>query len=416
MTQSRPGQTRHLSAEELANETGAPRARLQWMTEIGILKPPHPGEFRSGDVLRVKLVSGLLEAGFTTQQIEWAVNEGHLNLDRVDEYQVVERGPRSTRPFADFISTAGPQGSLLPSVYSALGLPQPDPSQPISTDEEERLQRFLEGWGLAGSDETLLRAARLVAEGTRLATQGWGDLFNEQVVAPTRERLFRGELERFPDEARVANATLLRLLPRMVEWLIQRYNEQRTVASIVEGFEGFFASRGMEAPRTRTVPPAVVFVDLSGYTRLTEERGDEAAVGYATTLQREAEAVATSNDGRLVKLLGDGVMLRFPDAERGLRAALVLVQSLSVEGGLPAHAGVHAGPVIERDLDLFGRTVNLASRIAEAAGPGEVLASQVVAETVADPALRFEPTQAAQLKGIADTVALYRVTADGDGR
>jgi class 3 adenylate cyclase len=414
MTQPRPGQARSLSAEELTDETGVGRDRLQWMTEIGILKPSPPGAFRSADVLRVKLVSGLLEAGFTTQQVEWAVSEGHLNLDRVDEYQVIERGPRSTRPFADFIGTAGPQGSLLPSVYSALGLPRPDPSQTISTDEEERLQRFLEGWAPAGSDETLLRAARLVAEGTRLATQGWGDLFDEQVVGPTRERLFRGELERFPDEVRVANATLLRLLPRMVEWLIQRYNEQRTVASIVEGFEGFFASRGMEAPRPSTAPPAVVFVDLSGYTRLTEERGDEVAVGYATILQREAEAVATSNEGRLVKLLGDGAMLRFPDAERGLRAALTLVRGLSVEGGLPAHAGVHAGPVIERDLDLFGRTVNLASRLAGAAGPGEVLATQAVKEAVDDPALRFEPAHTAPLKGILDAVALYRVTADRD--
>jgi adenylate cyclase len=60
----------------------------------------------------------------------------------------------------------------------------------------------------------------------------------------------------------------------------------------------------------------VVFVDLSGYTRLTEEHGDEVAVRFATTLQREADAAASANDGRLVKLLGDGAMLRFPDAER----------------------------------------------------------------------------------------------------
>jgi adenylate cyclase len=408
--------TRDVSGEELADETGASPDRLRWMTEIGILKPRRPGEFRFGDVFRVKLVTGLLEGGFTTQQIEWAVSEGHLNLDRVDEYQLVEPGPRSTRPFADFMGSAGPRGSLLPSVYSALGLPRPDPSQPISTDEEERLQRFLEGWSPAGSDESLLRAARLVAEGTRLAAQGWSDLFSEQVVGPARERLYRGELERFPDEIRTANVTLLRLLPRMVEWLIQRHNERRSVASIVEGFEEFFASRGMSAPPPPTAPPAVVFVDLSGYTRMTEEHGDEVAVGYATTLQREAEAVAASNSGRLVKLLGDGAMLRFPDAHRGLRAALALVRALSVEGDLPAHAGVHAGPVIERDLDLFGRTVNLAARIGEAAGPGEVLASQVVVETVDDPTLRFEPAPTAQLKGIVDAIALYRVTADGDSR
>jgi adenylate cyclase len=95
-----------------------------------------------------------------------------------------------------------------------------------------------------------------------------------------------------------------------------------------------------------------------------------------------------------------------------LEAALALVQGLGVDGSLPAHAGVHTGPVIERDLDLFGRTVNMASRIAGAAGPGEVLVSEAVAEAVDNPALRFEPADAAMLKGISEPVQLFRVTVD----
>ena len=142
----------------------------------------------------------------------------------------------------------------------------------------------------------------------------------------------------------------------------------------------------------------MVFVDLTGYTRLTEEHGDEVAVRLASTLQREAEAVATANDGRLVKLLGDGAMLRFPDAERGLMAALALVKALTDHGNLPSRAGVHAGPLIERDLDLFGRTVNLASRLAEAAGPGEVLVSEAVRQAVDNPTVRFEQTDGTVLK------------------
>jgi class 3 adenylate cyclase len=158
----------------------------------------------------------------------------------------------------------------------------------------------------------------------------------------------------------------------------------------------------------------VVFVDLSGYTRLTEERGDEVAVGFAATLQREAEAVAASKGGRLVKLLGDGAMLHLPNAGRGVEAALDLVRALSVHTGISAHAGVHAGPVIERDRDLFGRTVNLASRIAEAANPGEVLATQAVVDAVNDSALRFEPADGGELKGIPGPVPLFRATPNGD--
>jgi adenylate cyclase len=403
---------RTFTADELAGEAGVSPDRIEWLVSIGILKRREPGSFRFGDVFRVKLVAALLKGGFTSEQVEWAVSEGHLKLDGVDEYQLVEPGPRSRRTFAEFMATAGPRASLLPSVYAALGLPPPDHSSAIHTDEEVRLLRFLHGWSLAQSDETLIRAARLIAEGTRMAMQGWGDLIDEQVAGPARERLYRGEIERFPEEVREANSTLLRLLPRMMEWLVQRYNEQRSVAGIVDGFEEFFASRGLGPPPRQTAPPAVVFVDLSGYTRLTEERGDEVAVGFASTLQREAEAVATANDGRLVKLLGDGAMLRFPDAERGLDAALALVRALSIGGGISAHAGVHAGAVIERDLDLFGRTVNLASRLAEAAAPGEVLVSEAVRDAVDTPTVRFERADGTVLKGIPGPIPLFRVLVD----
>jgi adenylate cyclase len=404
--------SRTLTAGELAGEAGVSPERIEWLQSIGILTSPEPESFRFGDVFRVKLVNALLEGGFTSEQVEWAVSEGHLNLDRVDEYQVMEPGPRSERTFAQFMASAGPRAPLLPAVYASLGLPRPDLSAPIHIDEEERLQQFLDGWTLAPSDDTLIRAARLIAEGARMASQGWTDLIDEQVARPARERLYRGEIGRFPEEVRETFSTLLRLLPRMMEWLFQRLLEQQSFAGIVEGFEEFFATRGLGPPQQKSAPPAVVFVDLSGYTRLTEEHGDEVAVGFASTLQREAEAVAAANDGRLVKLLGDGAMLHFPDADRGLKAAMTLVRSMGVDGGLPAHAGVDAGPVIERDLDLFGRTVNLASRLAEAAGPGEVLVSKAVRDTAASPTVRFEPADATALKGIADPPALFRAVVD----
>jgi adenylate cyclase len=113
----------------------------------------------------------------------------------------------------------------------------------------------------------------------------------------------------------------------------------------------------------------------------------------------------------LVKLLGDGAMLRLADAAVGVSAALELVQTMSGEGIVSSHAGVHTGPVIERDLDVFGQTVNLASRIADAAGPGEVLASEAVAEAAGDGGFAFERLREVDLKGLPDPVALFRVTS-----
>jgi adenylate cyclase len=70
--------------------------------------------------------------------------------------------------------------------------------------------------------------------------------------------------------------------------------------------------------------------------------------------------------------------------------------------------------VIERDLDLFGRTVNLASRIAEAAGPGEVLVTEAVRKAVDRPEVRFERTDGAVLKGITEPTPLFRAVAYQD--
>jgi adenylate cyclase len=192
-------------------------------------------------------------------------------------------------------------------------------------------------------------------------------------------------------------------------WLSARYLEHRSISGIVEGFERFLASRGLAPIPDPPSPPAIVFVDLSGFTRLTRERGDESAVVAASSLQRLADAIATRHGGRLVKLLGDGAMLRLTDATVAVAAALDLVEAMSGEGALSSHAGVHTGSVIERDLDVFGETVNLASRIADAAGPGEVFASEAVVEA-AGGTFAFQHIDDAELKGLPGPVRLFRVT------
>ena len=111
-----------------------------------------------------------------------------------------------------------------------------------------------------------------------------------------------------------------------------------------------------------------------------------------------------------MKLLGDGAMLRLADATAGVHAAVDLVEMMSGRGALAAHAGIDAGPVIERDLDVFGQTVNIASRIADAARPGDVLATEAVAEASRGAPFSFDRIEDAELKGLPSPVALYRVT------
>jgi class 3 adenylate cyclase len=398
------------SVAEVADEAACPEDRVSWMSGLGLIAADEDGRFTFGAVLVVKMVSALLESGLPAESIERAAGEGFLRFQRTDEYLPSEPGPRSGRTFAEFQAAAGPRARMLPAIYEVLGLPEPDPGAPIHEDEEQLFERFLDAWSMTPDEDALLRAARLMAQGARAAMLGWLDLQTEQLAEPARERLYRGELEEFPDDVRVAITKVTRLAPDMFTWLSTRYLEHRSVNGIVEGFERFLATKGMAPIPAPSSPPAIVFVDLSSFTRLTRERGDESAVHAATSLQRSADATATRHGGRLVKLLGDGAMLQLPHPAVGVEAALELVETMHGEGALTSHAGVHAGPVIERDLDVFGQTVNLASRIADVAAPGEVLASEAVARAIADAPFGFERIDDADLKGLPGPVALYRVT------
>ena len=405
-----PRVPRTYSAAGIAAEVGCAEHQVRWLAGLGLLTADEHGEFTHGSVLAVKMVAALLESGVTAETIEHAAAEGMLSFQRLDEYLPYEPGPRSDRSFTEFQADAGPRAELLPAVYEVLGLPQPDPSAPIHVDEEEMFGRFLGAWRMAPDEDSLLRAARLIALGTRMALLGCTEILDEQLIEPARQRLLRGELDEFPDDIRLTATKVTNLVSEMFLWLSARYLEHRSVTGIVEGFERFLASRGLARPPDPLGPPAIVFVDLSGFTRLTRERGDESAVRIATSLQRRADQAAQRHGGRLVKLLGDGAMLRLTDATAGVGAALDLVEVMGGEGKLSAHAGVHAGPVIERDLDVFGQTVNLASRIADVARPGEVLASRAVVEQAGDgDAYWFEQIEDADLKGVPDSVPLFRV-------
>jgi class 3 adenylate cyclase len=194
-----------------------------------------------------------------------------------------------------------------------------------------------------------------------------------------------------------------------VAWLTDRYVQQLVVEGIVEHLEEFLSTRGLAPTPEAGPPPAVAFVDVSGYTRMTEELGDETAARTSELLRERAEAVAEAEGGRLVKLLGDGAMLWFRDPMSAVSAAARLVRELTEEEGVAAHAGIAAGPVVQRDLDLFGRTVNLASRIAGQAAAGEVVVSPEVADLAGGDGFEFEAMQPTTLKGLDDPVPLFRL-------
>lgn len=168
------------------------------------------------------------------------------------------------------------------------------------------------------------------------------------------------------------------------------------------------------ATAIRVAQGTIVFSDITGFTEFTAERGDEAALALLS-LQERLVREEMSGRGRIVKELGDGLMLWFDDPCQAVEVALSLLDRFereTVEADLPLwlRMAVHYGRPAQRRRDLVGHDVNLAARIVELAAPGELLASQAAVERIAGglPDVNFQEVGPVVMKGIPSPVLVYR--------
>ncbi len=172
------------------------------------------------------------------------------------------------------------------------------------------------------------------------------------------------------------------------------------------------AANFAEAPAA--IDGAVVFTDIVGFTEFTAVEGDAAANALLTAQETIVDAELPAG-ARVVKELGDGLMLWFPDAGAALVTCLALLDRFERHSEqtlqpLWVRMGLHWGRQTQRRDDLIGHDVNLASRIADQAGPSELLISQAALEQLGAeaPQERFEEIGPVLMKGIPDPVRLFR--------
>jgi class 3 adenylate cyclase len=135
----------------------------------------------------------------------------------------------------------------------------------------------------------------------------------------------------------------------------------------------------------------------------------------ADRLAETLRVTARKHDGHVVKLLGDGAMLHFHGPAGAARAGLELVDAVPDAGLPPLRMGVHVGPVVFRDGDYYGRTVIVASRVADRIGPSEVVLTGDAVAEVTSSDIAFEDLGPTDLKGVAEPVRLFRAGATGRG-
>ena len=390
------------SREEAAERAGVEPAYLDRLVDLGILNPADPGRFSDGDVRRVMMAKSLEDADIPLDRVATALRQGAISLDFMDAPAYERFVALTDETFRQVSDRTGVPLELLLAIREAIGSAPPSPDDRLREDEL-RIVPFLELQVNAGFRQTSIdHLLRVHGDSTGRITEAEGAWWNSEVIEPA---LAAGKS---PDE--IANVDFANeSTPLAEQAMLAMYHAQQArvwTGKIIDGFEVLLANAGIHSRLER--PPAICFLDITGYTRLTQERGDEAAADLAATLSRLVQRGSVAHGGKPIKWLGDGVMFYFRDPGPGVRAAIEMVDGLAAAGLPPAHVGLHAGPVLYQQGDYFGQTVNLTSRIADYARPGEVLVTQVVADASEEQGIAFADIGTVELKGVSDTVHLLR--------
>jgi adenylate cyclase len=373
------------------------------LVQLGIVSPDENDGFTDGDVRRVGIVASLERSGLPLEGLAEAVRRGEVSLAFADQ-PVYERFTSFSGPtFGELSASSGIPLDLLFVVREAMGAAQPTEADRLRPDELEvvPLLELLVRQGI--SSQAIERTLRVAGESLHRMAETEAGWWLAEVVQP----LFQAG-KSAADIGEIMGPFAAALAPLNDQAILAAYHGQQAGAWMKNLFEGFEQQMTHAGLHTRTErPPAICFLDITGYTRLTDERGDRAAADLAGELARLVQRASVRHGGKPVKWLGDGVMFYFPDPGPGVEAALEMVAGTIPSGLPPAHVGLHAGPVLSQGGDYFGRTVNAASRIADYARPGEVLVSQEVVESSAVPGVVFSAIGPVELKGLTEPLQLH---------
>jgi adenylate cyclase len=393
-----------LSASELADLAGVTEAEVQRLVELGVLVARDGDQpFLAADAQRVRLATACEQAGLPMAAIAAAVQQGRLSFAFLEAAPYRRWAVRKGRTYRQVSQETGIPLELLGSFLEAIGFARMAPDELIREDELEIVPLLQLGLSSGILDQLWsTRVGRGFAEGLRLIARVEGEVWQARFMAPLRASGADQQTAR--ERAAQLSIDFLPLVDTALLAAYRRQQELAWIEDMVEDIEAALEAAGALGRPERV--PAMCFLDLVGYTRLTEEQGDRVAAELAETLAVLVSRSSREYGGVPVKWLGDGVMVHFRDPAGAVLAALGMVEEFPAAGLPPAHVGVAAGPVVVQGGDYFGRTVNLAARIAAYASASRVLVSERVVEGAPPAGVTFVELGELPLKGFAHPVRL----------
>jgi adenylate cyclase len=396
---------------EVAERVGTTPQTIRRLAELGILEAE--GErYPARAVLRARVVLDLDRMGIDAEAVGQAYASGDLSLGYVEIGG--RRPPRSDRTFQDLGEEIGVPFPMLQRIYVAFGLPRPEANELVREEDYQLVTAIPVLFGAGVSEGEILRMARVWGDSARKVSQFQTHYLHHSIEEPFRRRGLRDN-EAFEAALREVAVRAGRSGEDLLGWLFRRHSEVFQAEHMFDHVETALEDAGVHTRSPRGVE-GCVFADLTGYTKLTEESGDEVAAGVSLKLAEVVSELASRHDGHVVKMLGDGVHFHFADPNDAVAASLELVEAVRPAGLPPAHIGVNAGPMIYDEGDYFGRTVNIAARIASQAGPDQVFVGMDVVDAVELRGFRLEEVGAFELKGIRDPVTILQAIREDGGQ
>lgn len=391
-----------LTLAEVASRGGVSATTVRRWVKEGLV-PQYEGAWTPPAVAQVRIVGRLRERGHTLEQIRRANESGQL-AGYVQGMFALPEGRYTLDQAAD---ETGIDAALIERIYMSLGLSTL--SLDAMGEEDIEMLRYISATLDAGLPEAaFLQLARVYGQALAQIADAEVRLFHLYVHEPMMREGVPGV-----QMAEAMGGLANELLPFTAPWM--QYLHGRFLGHFIEQdvighMEAELAGSAPQEGRLRVV---IAFADLAGYTRLTEERGDEQAV---RVVERFVEAVEQSLpiDARVIKTLGDEVMVVGSDAVALTRWGVELQAQIAEDVPAP-RIGIHYGEAVYHEGDYYGRDVNQAARVVARAAGGEVLVTRRVVDAAAGVnGLDFELIGEIGLKGFSEPIELFHALSAED--
>jgi adenylate cyclase len=382
-----------LSLPEVARQIDVSPATLRRWVKEGIV-PLRNGSWSPSAVAHARIVGRLRNRGYTLAQIREASKSGRLAFGYMEDlFPGVDERRHTLEEVAD---DTGLEPALIERIWTAIGL-SPHKIETIGDDDLQLLRHIAAVLAAGFPLVAFLQVVRVYGQAIAQIADAEVRLFHLYVHEPLIRDGVPG-LE-MAEEMEGLARDLMPLASPVMDHLHQRFL-QHFVEQDVVGHLETDTDEELDLGRLRV---AIAFADLAGYTRLTEEAGEEQALDL---VERFVEAVETTlpDEARIVKTIGDAVMIVSSDAS-ALTEWAVGFQQLQGERPFP-RIGIHYGSALYRDGDYYGRAVNLAARVGARAAGREVLVTRDVVDQSSGH-LAFQRIGEVRLKGFSQPTELY---------